>query len=41
MFLEICADLSLTVFSGDATDTYAHSPAPNDTYLEVDDVYAE
>ena len=26
---------------GDATDAYAHSPAPSDTYLAIDDVYAD
>lgn len=26
---------------GDATDTYTHSPAQNDTYLLIDDAYAE
>ena len=42
MFLGTCTDSSLTVFCGDTTDAYAHSSAPNDTYLAVvDDVYAE
>ena len=31
-FLDICADSSLTVCDGNATDAYVHSPAPNDTY---------
>ena len=37
----ICADLGLTVFGGDATDAYTRYPAPNNTYLAVDDAYAE
>ena len=41
LFLGICADAGLTIYGGDATDAYAHSPAPNDTYLQVDDAYAE
>ena len=41
VFLEIAADLGLTVYGGDATGAYAHSPAPNDTYLAIDDVYAD
>ena len=35
------ADLGLTVFGGDATDTYAHSSASSDTYLAIDDAYAD
>ena len=41
VFLGIEADLGLTVFDGDATDAYAHSPAPSDTYLAIDDAYAD
>ena len=41
LFLGICADSGLTIYGGDATDAYAHSLAPNDTYLQVDDAYAE
>ena len=41
LFLGICADAGLTIYCSDATDAYAHSPAPNDTYLQVDDAYAE
>ena len=41
LFLGICANAGLTIYGGDATDAYAHSPAPNDTYLQVDDAYAE
>ena len=41
IFLGIAADLGLTVYGGDATDVYAHSPAPNDTYLAIDDAYAD
>lgn len=31
----------LIAWRGDATDAYAHSPAPNDTYLSIDDAYSE
>ena len=31
LFLRICGDLGLTVFGGDTTDAYVHSPALNDT----------
>ena len=41
LFLGICANAGLAIYGGDKTDAYAHSPAPNDTYLQVDDVYAE
>ena len=37
----MCAQSGLTLYGGDATDAYAHSPAPNNTYLSVDDAYAE
>ena len=40
VFLGIAANLGVTVFGGDTTDAYDHSPAPNDTYLAIDDVYA-
>ena len=41
IFFRIAADLGLTVFRGDATDAYAHSPAPSNTYLAIDDAYAD
>ena len=41
LFLELCAHYGLTIYGGDATDAYAHSPALNDTYLAVDDAYSE
>ena len=41
LFLGICADLGLVIYGGDATDAYARSPAPNDTYLTIDDAYAD
>ena len=41
VFLGIAADLGLIVFGGDATDAYAHSPAPNVTYLAINDTYAD
>ena len=33
LFLGICANAGLTIYGGDATDAYAHSPSPNNTYL--------
>ena len=36
LFLGICVNAGLTIYGGDVTDAYAHSPAPNDTYLQVD-----
>ena len=41
IFLGICANAGLTIYGGDATDAYAHSLAPNDTYLQVDNAYVE
>ena len=41
LFLEMCAHSGLTMYGGDATDAYAHSPDPKDTYLSVDDAYSE
>ena len=41
LFLGMCADLGLVVYGGDATDAYAHSPTPNDTYLSIDAAYAD
>ena len=41
IFLGIAADLGLTVFKVDTTYAYAHSQFPNDTYLAIDDVYAD
>lgn len=41
LFLGICEDTGLTIYGGDATDAYAHSLAPNDTYLQVVDAHAE
>lgn len=39
MFLGISADLGFTIFGGDTTDAYEHSPASNETYLASDDAY--
>ena len=36
----MCADLDLFIYGGDATDAYALSSAPNDTFLSIDDAYA-
>ena len=41
LFMGLCADMGLTIYGSDVTDAYAHSPAPNDTYLAVDDAYAD
>ena len=41
LFLRICANAGLKIYDSDATDAYAHYPAPNDTYLQMDDAYAE
>ena len=41
LFLGMCADLGMIIYGGDATDAYAHSPAPNNTYLSVNDAYAK
>ena len=41
LFMGLCADMGLTIYGGDATDAYAHSPAPNDTYLAINDAYTE
>ena len=41
IFLGIAADLGLMVYGGDATDAYAYSPAPNDTYLLINAAYAD
>ena len=41
LFMGLCADMGLTIYGGNATDAYAHSPAPNDNYLAVDDAYAD
>ena len=37
----MCAHSGLTIYGGDATDAYTHSPATNDTYLYVGNAYAE
>ena len=41
LFLGMYAQSGLKLYGGDATDAYVHSPAPNNTYLSVDDAYAE
>ena len=41
LFMGLCADIGLIIYGSNATDAYAHSPAPNDTYLSVDNAYAE
>ena len=37
LFLGICVNAGLTIYGGGTTDAYAHSPAPNNTYLQVED----
>lgn len=39
MLMRIAEDLGLTIYGGDNTDTYAHSPAPSYTYLTIDEAY--
>ena len=41
LFLGIAADLGLTIFGGDGTNSYAHSPAPREIYLTIDDTYSD
>ena len=41
LFLGICANTGLTIYGGDATNAYRHSPTPNNTYLHVDNAYAK
>ena len=39
IFLGITADLGNTIHGGDATDAYTQTPAPNDTYPMIDNIY--
>jgi hypothetical protein len=42
IFLALCASQGLTIYGGDVTDAYAHSPSPEvPTYLSIDDAYAD
>lgn len=41
LLLGICANAGLTIYGWDDTVVYVHSPDPNDTYIQVDDAYAE
>ena len=41
LFLGICVNVGLTIYGRDTTDAYAHSPTPNNIYLQVDYTYAE
>ena len=42
LFLALCDQHSLTIFSSDVTDTYTRSLAPDTyTYLSIDNAYAE
>ena len=41
MLLGINAYLRLKVFGGDATNAYAYSLAPSQSYLAIDDAYAD
>ena len=36
----MCVDLGLIMYGGDCTDAYAHSLVPNDTYLSINNAYA-
>ena len=37
----MCADINLIVWGLDCVDAYAHACSPSDTYLAVDEAYAE
>ena len=39
----ITTDIGLTIFGGDETDAYAyaHSPAPSEMHLVIDDAYSD
>ena len=41
MFLGMCADINLIVWGLDCVDAYAHACSPSDTYLAVNEAYAE
>ena len=41
LFLGIAADLGWSIFGGYATDPHAHSPAPSEIYLAIDEVYSD
>ena len=41
LFMGLCVDIGLIIYGGNTTGMYAHSPAPTDTYLAVDDAYSE
>jgi hypothetical protein len=42
IFLALCASQGLTIYGGDVTDAYAHSPSPElPTYLSIDDTYSD
>lgn len=39
--MDIASDLGLTIYGGDATGNYAHSPETSQTYLAIDEVYTD
>ena len=41
MLMGIASDLGFTLFGGDATDTYVHYPTLSETYMEIDEAYAD
>lgn len=41
LFMGLCTDIGLIIYDDDATDMYAHSPTPTDTYVAIDDAYVE
>ena len=42
MFIAMSAELGHGLFSGDAKDTYAHSPPPETpTFIQIDNAYAD
>ena len=41
LFLGICAHQNLAIYGADAQDAYAHEEADGNTYLAIDDAYAD
>ena len=41
LFMGLFVDMGFIIYGGNARDSYAHSSAPNDTYLAINDAYAD
>lgn len=41
LFLWICFNSLLLIYGDDTINAYAHSSAPNDTYLAIDDAHTD